>query len=886
MNHRVRSGMAALVAALATATCNDVSVTAVDVARIEISPTDPAVKVAEAVTLTARVLSQDGHALSGRAVTWRVTDEQIARIDGTGTVSGVSAGSTRVHAISSGVADSVLLTVEPLDPAIGLHPTALAFSGTRGAANPDAQVVEITNAGGRTLDGLTVSVVYPGGQAGGWVTTSLSGAVAPATLTVGVSTSSLAHGTYTATINVLSGVADNSPQSLAVTLELADALPTIGVSATTAAFAANVGGADPDDVAIDVSNTGGRTLGGLAATITYPSGQQTGWLSADLTGTTAPTTLTLSATTGALPVGTHSATVRVASSVASNSPVTVAATFVVSDVPPGAPGDLVATVVSPSRVDLAWEGATGSVDEYRIDQRTGTGPWREIERVSAATREYESTGLAAATEYTWRVTACNSVGCSPPSNEATATTHPLPPGAPGALGATAVSSSQITLSWSAPGGPIAEYRIERSGGASSGFALVTTVAGTATGHADTGLTPATTYTYRVQACNAGGCSAYSNQASAITFPLPPGAPGGIAAAVMSSSRIDLSWNASSGTVDGYVVERRTGTSSPFAVLDTVAGNTAYQDDGLAPATSYTYRVRAYNSGGYSGYSGLASATTLPDPPATPASVSATTVSSTAIDVTWSSVNGTVSEYRLERRTGAGAFALHATLSSTTTSYDDDGLTPATSYGYRVQACNAGGCSAFTGEATATTHPLPPGVPGTLTLSTISATRIDLAWGASSGTVTGYEVERRTGSGAYALIATVAGATTFANTGLSPATTYVYRVRACNPGGCSAYGNEAAQATLPNPPTAPVLTAQTFDSSSIDLSWSGATGTITEYRLERVSPDAAVVAVLSGLITSHRDIGLTAETLHTYRVQACNAGGCSAYSNEASALTLP
>src|SRR5690606_39920974 len=62
-----------------------------------------------------------------------------------------------------------------------------------------------------------------------------------------------AHGTYTATINVLSGVADNSPQSLAVTLELADALPAIGVSATTAAFAANVGGTDPDDVTIDRS---------------------------------------------------------------------------------------------------------------------------------------------------------------------------------------------------------------------------------------------------------------------------------------------------------------------------------------------------------------------------------------------------------------------------------------------------------------------------------------------------------------------------------------------------------------------------------------------------------------------------------------------------------
>src|SRR5690606_39871698 len=113
------------------------------------------------------------------------------------------------------------------------------------------------------------------------------------------------------------------------------------------------------------------------------------------------------------------------------------ATFAVGDVPPTAPSGLTATVVSPSRVDLAWQAAAGTVDEYRIEQRTGTsGAWREIDRVDAGSRTYQSTGLAAATQYSWRVLACNAVGCSQPSGIATATTHPLPPGAPGALSAT------------------------------------------------------------------------------------------------------------------------------------------------------------------------------------------------------------------------------------------------------------------------------------------------------------------------------------------------------------------------------------------------------------------------------------------------------------------
>src|SRR5690606_8196308 len=111
----------------------------------------------------------------------------------------------------------------------------------------------------------------------------------------------------------------------------------------------------------------------------------------------------------------------------------------------------------------------------------------------------------------------------------------------------------------------------------------------------------------------------------------------------------------------------------------------------------------------------------------------------------------------------------------------------------------------------------------------------------------YEVERRSGGDAFARVATVSGATTFQNTALTAETGYVYRVRACNAGGCSAYGNEATATTLPNPPSAPSLTATAVDASSIDLSWSGATGTITEYRVERVSPDAAIIAVLNGMI---------------------------------------
>src|SRR5690606_38672440 len=104
----------------------------------------------------------------------------------------------------------------------------------------------------------------------------------------------------------------------------------------------------------------------------------------------------------------------------------------------------------------------------------------------------------------------------------------------------------------------------------------------------------------------------------------------------------------------------------------------------------------------------------------PGSLTAAPVSSEEIEVTWSAPSGTVDEYRLQRRTAGGSFALHATLTGSATEFEDDALSPATQYFSRVQACNTGGCSAFTGEVSATTLPLPPGVPGALSATTISA----------------------------------------------------------------------------------------------------------------------------------------------------------------------
>src|SRR5208282_4572045 len=137
-----------------------------------------------------------------------------------------------------------------------------------------AQTVAVTNTGGGTLSGLSVSVSYISGS--GWLgTPSLNPTTAPATLTVQPNTTSLAVGTYMATVSVSSGVASNSPQAVSVTFIVTQA-PAIGLSPTSLSFSAVVGSANPSAQTVDVTNTGGGTLSGLSASVSYTSGS--GWL--------------------------------------------------------------------------------------------------------------------------------------------------------------------------------------------------------------------------------------------------------------------------------------------------------------------------------------------------------------------------------------------------------------------------------------------------------------------------------------------------------------------------------------------------------------------------------------------------------------------------------
>ena len=192
---------------------------------------------------------------------------------------------------------------------------------------------------------------------------------------------------------------------------------------------------------------------------------------------------------------------------------------------------------------------------------------------------------------------------------------PLPPTN---LAATAVSPSQINLSWTAPsdngGSAITGYKIERSTDGGSTWPTVVNI-GNTTSYSDTGLVHSTTYTYRVSAINSAGTGSPSNTATATTFNTVPSSPLGLTATPTSSSQINLSWSApadNGGTlINGYKIERSTngGVSWSTLVANTTNTSTTYSDTGLSTAKTYTYRVSAINHVGTSSPSNTTSATT-------------------------------------------------------------------------------------------------------------------------------------------------------------------------------------------------------------------------------------------------------------------------------------
>jgi fibronectin type 3 domain-containing protein len=354
---------------------------------------------------------------------------------------------------------------------------------------------------------------------------------------------------------------------------------------------------------------------------------------------------------------------------------------------------LQATAASSGQINLSWTANPNAVS-YNVKRATTPGgPYTTLATGVTAT-SYSSSGLSAGTAYYYVVSATNVGGEGANSAETGATTFPA---APATLTATAVSSTQLNLTWGASNGATS-YTVKRS--ATSGGAYTTLATGvTGTSYSDTGLNAGATWYYVVSASNTGE-SVDSTEASATTF---AETPSGLAATVVSSSAIDLSWNATAGAT-GYDVKRSTSAGGPFDTIASAVTATAFSDSGLNAATTYHYVVAATNAAGASPDSASVNATTLPLPPATPSGLAATP-GIAQVSLTWSAVSGATG-YTVKRATVSGGSYAVVASDLASPSYTDTGLTNGTTYYYVVNATNTGGTSADSSEVSAAPSGLP------------------------------------------------------------------------------------------------------------------------------------------------------------------------------------
>ena len=498
----------------------------------------------------------------------------------------------------------------------------------------------------------------------------------------------------------------------------------------------------------------------------------------------------------------------------SNYSATATATTIVPDPPSG----LSATTISASQINLQWTDNATTETSYEVQRcvAASCSSFTRLDSLAANVTTYQNTGLASNESFTYRVRAINSAGGSAFSATATATT--ILPAAPSSLSATTISASQINLQWTDNSTTETSYEVQRCVAAScSSFTTLATLSANVTTYQNTGLAVNESFTYRVRAVNAAGGSAFTTTATANTSLL-------LARYELDGSGLDASGNGRNGTVFGAIatadrfgVSARAMRFNGTSAFISVPPDSGLSDASLSAVTLVAwFRTTQPNTGdhwiaakGTDFQYNYALALLDGRPFATAwqsagADHLAVVGPSTLTDGVWHQmvavlrdnvdgklfVDGTLVDTDLTplgawSKGGAGPLILGARNNgSVPSSFFDGDLDDVRII--RRALSDAEAIALYTGSA-----PFPPGAPASLTVTSVSTPRVDLAWIDRSANESGFGIDRCTGIGctSFVQIATVgSNVSSYQDLSVVAATHYEYRVSAFNSAGVSAYSS--------------------------------------------------------------------------------------------------
>lgn len=439
------------------------------------------------------------------------------------------------------------------------------------------------------------------------------------------------------------------------------------------------------------------------------------------------------------------------------------------------------------------------------------------------------------------------------------------PTAPTAFTGAAQSTSSILWSWTDASNNEAGFRVM-----SGTISISGDLAAGATSWLQFGLGADLVYgPYAAQAYNS---STTSNSGTASRYTLAS-APAALAEATVGSSSATLFW---SGTATSFGVERSTG--AVFVQVGTSA-SAGYADLGLSAASTYYYRVRAFNGDALAtAYASSLTIVTSPleVAPSAPTGFTGTAVSTYSILWSWTDASSNEDGFRVV----SGTISISTDLAQGATNWLQTGLAANAAYGpYAAQAYN----SSATANSSAVSRYTFAAVPGTPAFTTVYQSSVTVSWSASGNPgVTVYALERSTGTG-YGSHFT-GSATYYFDQFLVPAATHTYRVRALNGDGLSsAYSATATAVALP-PPALPgsagTPVGVALGVSSISWTWVLASGA-TYHQLFRPADNSLLGASVAGPFVLS---ALTPNTAYGLRVAGANLGGIGPLSPSATVYT--
>ncbi|UHA73967.1 fibronectin type III domain-containing protein [Paenibacillus sp. 481] len=478
----------------------------------------------------------------------------------------------------------------------------------------------------------------------------------------------------------------------------------------------------------------------------------------------------------------------------------------------------VATATSTSTdVTVTWP-AIADAASYEID---ADGVVHVVNDTS-----YMHTGLVPASSHTYKVRAKTDSNASDWSKPVTRFTVPT---VVTNVTAGATTFNTISVSWPAVTGATSGYDIEYNGKL-IGSSAVTYVLRS--------LTPDTDYTIRVRAKNAGGTGEWSTPITAKTQLPTPVAK----AAATSPNEVALTWAEVPGATS-YDVDAD-------GIVHHVKG-ASYSHIGLIPSSAHTYKVRAKSDTNEGAWSAAITAHSLP----AAAEQAKGTATSTTIVLSWPAVPGTT-RYEVERD---GVLAATVSTPASTLS----SLQPNMDYVIRVRAKNTGGNGEWSQPITVKTLLATP-----VATATSTSTEVTITWPAVTG-ATSYEVEA---DGSVQIV----NGPSYTHTGLTPASSHTYKVRAKSDNNVSDWSKPVTRFTVPAAVTNVAAGLLTFN--SVNLTWVAAPSATSGYEVEYNGKTIAAST------TPYVLRSLTPDADYTIRVRAKNAGGAGEWSEPIMAKT--